>query len=372
MILEVKFSRLSIMHTNTIFKIGINLGPSKAQILAKIAEIASWSKCTEAGAMNGRTCWLVQSDVLDRYNLTELSVINTLEFATETKKRGRKADDSRTDEDTPPAKTLRVSLIKKFVQPTSLSANQVPPSQETELPESGKNLNEPVKQPPTLPSPSHSLDAKDSAQQESISDLKDSKSNFVERDTLHSAASRPAVAPTLDAVFVSQALLDRPAIGNRLVRLSTKDSVKVSERKMRIHKRAAHELNQSTDKDKAKLKKPKKEDTEKSPVKSASVKLPSDLDKQGNGSTRNIQPFPESSERRSALNSLLTDFETEAQQGKDRLALIDRNIEERQLERKALSHNIEELQLERKALSDEVQLKLLLQFELLRSALEQT
>ena len=141
---------------------------------------------------------------------------------------------------------------------------------------------------------------------------------------------------------------------------------------MRIHKRAAHELNQSTDKDKAKLKKPKKEDTEKSPVKSASVKLPSDLDKQGNGSTRNIQPFPESSERRSALNSLLTDFETEAQQGKDRLALIDRNIEERQLERKALSHNIEELQLERKALSDEVQLKLLLQFELLRSALEQT
>ena len=182
MILEVKFSRLSIMHTNTIFKIGINLGPSKAQILAKIAEIASWSKCTEAGAMNGRTCWLVQSDVLDRYNLTELSVINTLEFATETKKRGRKADDSRTDEDTPPAKTLRVSLIKKFVQPTSLSANRVPPSQENELPESGKNLNEPVKQLPTLPSPSHSLDAKDSAQQESISDLKDSTSNFVERE----------------------------------------------------------------------------------------------------------------------------------------------------------------------------------------------
>ena len=51
------------------------------------------------------------------------------------------------------------------------------------------------------------------------------------------------------------------------------------------------------------------------------------------------------------------------------MALIDRNIEELQLERKALSDNIEELQLERKALSDEVQLKLLLQFELLRSAL---
>ena len=134
------------------------------------------------------------------------------------------------------------------------------------------------------------------------------------------------------------------------------------QKRKETQEKAADEQNQSTNKDKAKSKKPKKEDTE----------LPSDLDKQGNGSTRNIQPFPESSERRSALNSLLTDFETEAQQGKDRLALIDRNIEERQLERKALSHNIEELQLERKALSDEVQLKLLLQFELLRSALEQT
>jgi hypothetical protein len=125
----------------------MNLGPSKAQILAKITEIASWSKCTEVGAMNGRTCWLVQSDVLDRYNLTELSVINTWEFATETKKRGRKADDSRTEEDTPPAKTPRVSLIKKFVQPASLSANRVPSSQENELPESEKNSNEPAKQP---------------------------------------------------------------------------------------------------------------------------------------------------------------------------------------------------------------------------------
>jgi hypothetical protein len=125
---------------------GINLGPSKAQILAKIAEIASWSKCSEAGMMNGRTCWLVQSDVLDRYNLTELSAINTWEFATETKKRGRKADDSRTDEDTPPAKTPRVSLIKKFVQPTSLSTNRVPSSQENKLPESGTNINGPAQE----------------------------------------------------------------------------------------------------------------------------------------------------------------------------------------------------------------------------------
>jgi chromatin assembly factor 1 subunit A len=117
----------------------MNLGPSKAQILAKIAEISSWGKCTEAGAMNGRKCRLVQSDVLERYNLHELSAINTWEFATETKKRGRKADDSRTEEDTPPAKTPRVSLIKQFIQPAaSSSASKVSSSQENELPE-GEN-----------------------------------------------------------------------------------------------------------------------------------------------------------------------------------------------------------------------------------------
>lgn len=117
--------------------------PSKAQILAKIAEIASWTKCTETGTMNGRTCWLVQPDVLDHYDLKELSVINAWEFATETKKRGRKADDSRTEEDTPPAKTPRVSLIKQFVQPNNFSlTKRVTTSSEKDLPELGKDTNE--------------------------------------------------------------------------------------------------------------------------------------------------------------------------------------------------------------------------------------
>ncbi|EFX65892.1 hypothetical protein DAPPUDRAFT_264049 [Daphnia pulex] len=88
-----------------------NGSPSRIEVCAKIAKIASWSKCTEAGAMYGKKCWLVQSDVLDRYNLVELSVINT----TETKKRGRKADDSRTEEDIPQAKISRVSFTKKNV-----------------------------------------------------------------------------------------------------------------------------------------------------------------------------------------------------------------------------------------------------------------
>ncbi|KZS10844.1 putative Chromatin assembly factor 1 subunit A-B [Daphnia magna] len=117
--------------------------PSKAQILAKIAEIASWTKCTETGTMNGRTCWLVQPDVLGHYDLKELSVINAWEFATETKKRGRKADDSRTEEDTPPAKTPRVSLIKQFAQPNNfLLTKRVTTSSEKDLPELGKDTNE--------------------------------------------------------------------------------------------------------------------------------------------------------------------------------------------------------------------------------------
>lgn len=73
--------------------------------------------------MNGRTCWLVHSDILERYNLSTLPIANTWEFTTETKKRGRKADDSRTEEDTPPAKTPRVSLIKKFTQSANKSTN---------------------------------------------------------------------------------------------------------------------------------------------------------------------------------------------------------------------------------------------------------
>jgi chromatin assembly factor 1 subunit A len=126
------------VHFTIILVFGLNLGPFKEQILAKIAEIASWSKCTVAGAMNGRLCWLVQSNVLDRYNLAELSVINTWEFANETKKLGRKTDDSRTEEDTPPAKTPRMSLLKKFVQSASSSARKVSSAEENELPEAGE------------------------------------------------------------------------------------------------------------------------------------------------------------------------------------------------------------------------------------------
>jgi hypothetical protein len=126
----------------------LNLGPSNLQILAKITKIASWSKCTEAGAVNGKMCWLVHSDVLAYYGLAGLSANVNWELCTEMKKRGRsKADDSRSEEDTPLAKIPRVSPIKQFDQPASLPANRVSSSQENELPESGKDSNVPAKQP---------------------------------------------------------------------------------------------------------------------------------------------------------------------------------------------------------------------------------
>ena len=117
------------------------LGPSKGQIVAKIHEIASWMKCTEAGAMNGRTCWLVHNESLQRYNLGDLSAINSWEFSTDKKKRGRKMDESKGmvgDDATPPSKTARISLIKKFIQtipppdnsavPTAVVSNSLPNS----------------------------------------------------------------------------------------------------------------------------------------------------------------------------------------------------------------------------------------------------
>lgn len=108
--------------------------PSKLQIVAKIAEIASWSKCSEVGAMNGRTCWLVQPEVLERYNMADVTAVNTWEFSNESKKRGRKTDDSANkaeEESTPPAKAARVSLLKKFATPASPASPSAPPSNPT-------------------------------------------------------------------------------------------------------------------------------------------------------------------------------------------------------------------------------------------------
>ena len=120
MSLSIDFFFLQINNLGNIFYIAV---PPKTKIVAKIGEIASWTKCSESGPMNGRSCWWVHPEFLERYQLSDLSVVNTWEFSTETKKRGRKPDDSKGDEgeETPPSKTARVSLMKKFIQPQTAS-----------------------------------------------------------------------------------------------------------------------------------------------------------------------------------------------------------------------------------------------------------
>ena len=79
--------------------------------------------------MNGRLCWLVQPEVLERYNMAGTTAVNTWEFSNESKKRSRKTDDSagKTEEEgTPPAKAARMSLMKKFAQPASPIAASSP------------------------------------------------------------------------------------------------------------------------------------------------------------------------------------------------------------------------------------------------------
>ena len=75
--------------------------------------------------MNGRTCWIVQPEILERYSLSNLSAVNS--WSAEPKKRSRKADETKNEGDTPPppSKTARVSLMKKFVsKPVAASPSQ--------------------------------------------------------------------------------------------------------------------------------------------------------------------------------------------------------------------------------------------------------
>ncbi len=79
-------------------------------------------------------------------------------------------------------------------------------------------------------------------------------------------------------------------------------------------------------------------------------------------------------EGRSALNLRLTDLQSEDQQGNaDRIAVIDRTIEELELQRKTLidrlDRTVQELELERKALTDKMYLSKQQKLNLLQSAM---
>jgi hypothetical protein len=149
-----------------------------------------------------------------------------------------------------------------------------------------------------------------------------------------------------------------------------------SHRKKERREKQANE--QSTEREKGKAKKQKKKDRKKSPTKPRKEKtrLETDSTSTQNASNKKAEvvdldnsdnatsavdragtsnQFVDSAGGKSALNFLLTDLQIEEQQGKDRIALIDRTIEE--------------LQLERKALTDKVLALKQQQFDLLRSAM---
>lgn len=149
-----------------------------------------------------------------------------------------------------------------------------------------------------------------------------------------------------------------------------------SHRKKERREKQANE--QSTEREKGKAKKQKKKDRKKSPTKPRKEKtrLETDSTSMQNASNKKAEvvdldnsdnatsavdragtsnQFVDSAGGKSALNFLLTDLQIEEQQGKDRIALIDRTIEE--------------LQLERKALTDKVLALKQQQFDLLRSAM---
>jgi len=84
---------------------------------------------------------MVSPEVLERYQLADLSSVNNWEYTTETKKRKQNKDKEdanpvsnkpiREEEgSTPPVKTARVSLMKKFAQPTP-PAQPSPQQQDT-------------------------------------------------------------------------------------------------------------------------------------------------------------------------------------------------------------------------------------------------
>jgi hypothetical protein len=113
------------------------LVPSTLQISTKIAKIASWKNCAEIG----ENCWIVYPDVLNRYGLTNLSIINSWEFAAETKKRGRKRNFSTTDTDDEitPAKVQHLKVLERYA-PSVLSST-LPIELKSEGEESDDNID---------------------------------------------------------------------------------------------------------------------------------------------------------------------------------------------------------------------------------------
>jgi hypothetical protein len=167
-----------------------------------------------------------------------------------------------------------------------------------------------------LPSPS--------PEKKSIPDLKDSTSDFVESelDAQLSAASMPAVAPNLDALRVAEALLVPPpgteATTTSQVPCSSLSSVLTHSNQLALQPSPSKESSTAST----------------STVQSFNTSLDQSREQAGTSNHSN-----ESAERRNALQRLM-DFLSEEQRVKERIALIDRTMEDLHSERKALTDKV--------------------------------
>ena len=167
---------------------------------------------------------------------------------------------------------------------------------------------------PTSPSPN----------KKSIPDLKDSTSDFVESelDAQLSAASMPAVAPNLDALRVAEALLVPPpgteATTTSQVPCSSLSSVLTHSNQLALQPSPSKESSTAST----------------STVQSFNTSLDQSREQAGTSNHSN-----ESAERRNALQRLM-DFLSEEQRVKERIALIDRTMEDLHSERKALTDKV--------------------------------
>lgn len=157
--------------------------------------------------MNGRVCWLVNPEVLQKHNLQDLSAVNSWEFSTETKRRTRnKADDSKLEEETPPAKTPRTSLIRKLADPVPLTESPAQEEEET-APKSDGKTTEANGSSSTTPAPKAKkrialISLSNSASKKIKSEAKSTPlTNFLKRVTAKETSdSRSSEAEDMDGI----------------------------------------------------------------------------------------------------------------------------------------------------------------------------
>jgi hypothetical protein len=250
------------------------------------------------------------------------------------------------------------------------SMPSAPPTRQPSKQPSGQPTQQPSKQPSSNPScqPSLQPNSKPSSIPSLQPNTKPSRNPTLQPFSIPSTQPSPTQEPSTASTNTVPSITTTVSAGKK----SFLDKTTKSLRKKEKREKKTKDKNQSSEKDKVKSKKQKKKDKKKSPAKTGKANagfaqnvpgnptIVLDLEKPENVASAmdragEVSRFPDSVHGRSALSFLLTDLQSEEQQGKDRIALIDRTIEE--------------LQLERKALTDKVLALKQQQFDLLRSAM---